>query len=407
MKSTIKILITLTAVLLVMAGCEYDGPTAMYDRPYEETDPPVITSVDPPEAVAGVNFITIYGENFSETLDSNKVYVDGFLSEIVDFDTSFLTIRRPNRTGDSTVIKVVNYETIGHATHSPYKILPVYERYGGFIENAELTALAVSSNGDLYVAQGGSPRVLYHVSSDGSNKTLLGETSRGVTDMKMAPDGKLVLLCNNKSIYKFNVEEKLETEWLSQDERVSFGDFDADGNFYAGGRKTGIVVIKPDLSVATIDLYSNDEIFCMRMFNDALYLLVQTARPDEATPEMAVWRHPIQDANGTLGEKELVVDWAVFEANEESVPIYFTISKEGVIYLSSDDVQSVYSYDMHLQVRDILYKGILPAGGYCLSWGIGNDLYMVQGEDIEGNEVNDLIRIDMGTSGAPYYGWSK
>jgi len=58
----------------------------------------------------------------------------------------------------------------------------------------------------------------------------------------------------------------------------------------------------------------------------------------------------------------------------------------------------------HLQAGDILYKEILPAGGYCLTWGSGDYMYMIQGEDVEGNEINDLIRIDMGEEGATYYG---
>jgi len=330
-------------------------------------------------------------------LDSNKVYIDGFLAEITGYTASALTIRRPNRTGESTTIKVVNYETIGHATYTPYKIDPVFKTYGGFIENQPFVAVDVDKDENVYLVQR-TPRSIHKIEPDG-NKTILGEASRNVTDMKVAPDGQLVLLCANRDLYKFDVNTGVETEWISQGERVSFGDFDVNGNFYTGGRRTGVVVIKTDLSDESLDFYSGDEILCVRVFEGAVYFLVVAARPDDNTPELAVWKHEIQNANGALGDGTLVVDWAVFGADEDAVPAYFTFSESGLIVLGSDNSQPIFTYDMNSGTADTFYKDILPAGAVAFSWGTGDYLYMIQGGD-----KNDLIRIDMGMAGAPYYG---
>ena len=65
MKSIIKILIALMAFLFVMAGCEYDVAEPQWTKEHQDPPVPVISEVDPPGgAVAGVNTVTIMGENF-------------------------------------------------------------------------------------------------------------------------------------------------------------------------------------------------------------------------------------------------------------------------------------------------------------------------------------------------------
>ena len=72
MKSIIKSLMVLSALLLLVAGCEYDGPTSQWKLVEPETNPPVITEVDPSVALAGMNYITIHGENFTD----NQAYLN-------------------------------------------------------------------------------------------------------------------------------------------------------------------------------------------------------------------------------------------------------------------------------------------------------------------------------------------
>jgi len=396
MKRYQLICLTLFAAAAFFCACEWDGPTALWDQPYEEAPGPSISNVNPAEAEAGVNYITIAGSNFSST-DENigaKVYFDGYHAEVMAITSTEIRVRRPNITGEST-IKVVNLDGFNYASYGPYTVGTAYEPYGDYDGANAFTAMTVDRDENVYTTHM-NPRSVYKVTPDGS-RTEIGLVEKLMTDILVDADGNLVLLFKNDEIHKMNVTTGEETLWIDVGEKVAFGDFDSQGNLYAGGIKTDLVVVQSDETVHLLGTYASDRINAVRVYNGYVYLLVDMNKPDEEHPDLAIWRHPILDASGNLGPAELVLNWEETGEFAESTPADFTFDEDGILYVATDYTYPILMVDPS-GPQDILYKDIIPTEAQTLVWGAGNDLYMVQGD------ADILLRIFMGKSGAPVYG---
>jgi len=384
-------------------GCEYKVAEPMWKKPYVSPPEPKITSVEPPnEAGPGVNYITIYGTHFPSSKDSVKVYFNSVKAEIVSADTNFITVRRPNLVSDSCVIKVAPDRALVVAKFGPYRIPSVFEPYGGFVENKALTSLTIDKSGNFYVIEKDS-RNIYQITPLGE-KTTLGITPGAPPfRIRVAPDGNLILLGNANTadpsygtIYKFDVLTKEGTTWLrlSGGKKVSCGDFDANGILYAGGKKSDLLVIKPDFTVQPTGLYAQDEILDIKVVEretPCIYLLVKGTQ----APILAIWKHAL-GSDGTIGPKELVLDFAVTGEYATYTPKSIAISgaEKKIVLIGTDAPSPILMYDEERQQVDILYKGIIPS--YCqqLAWGSGPEVYMI----LAGTEWN-LLKINVGLHG--------
>ena len=223
------IILSLLAVLVVtMTGCEYDGPTAMYYQTHDSAPTPVITRLEPDSvAPAGVNYITILGENFAETLEDNYIYFNNIVAEIVNGSTTSIIVRRPNLVGDSVMVKVVSYDAIEDGKYYPYQIDPVMERYGSFFSNLQLNAIAVDDDENLYIIETSN---VYKITPD-REKTTIGQVEGIVYDARTAPSGELILLLNNSIINQMDITTGEVTKWAEVAKSVRYGDFDSQGNF--------------------------------------------------------------------------------------------------------------------------------------------------------------------------------
>lgn len=385
-------------LIMIMTSCEYDGPTAMYYQKRAQATPPVITKLNPDKAaLAGVNYITIAGENFSEVAEKNKVYIDGYQAEIVNHSDTSIRIRRPNRSGDSMLVKVTVFGAIEIAEYGPYNIDPVFSLYGKFLSSVELGATVVDKNENVYIFENNTPtRYIYKITPDGE-RTILGSNPilSMVYDAIVGPNGNIFIFMKQREIYQLDLASGADTigVWTSVTKRVSLGDFDSFGNLYTtGARKTDLTVVKSDLSSRLLGLYANDEIFWIRVHENFVYVLVELATSDEANPKLAIWRHVILDSDGNLGDRELVLDWSKSGEFAESNPKTFTFSDDGNIYIGTDYVHPIMFFDPDNGKKDIVYKGILSSSAENLVWGNGNYLYMILGRP----DWN-LLRIDMGS----------
>jgi hypothetical protein len=396
-KGMINIYLFLIALLAIHFRCEYDGPTAMYNHKHAATTPPVISGLEPSSvAPAGYNYLKILGENFDASPEKNFVYFNTVPAEVVNSTTTAITVRRPNQTGDSLTVMVATLEAIEIGEYGPYKVEPVYAAYGQLVETDKIGSVAVDADENVYFTQ--APRDVFKVQPDGTT-TLLGSSSRAVTDSRVGPGGKLVMLMAYRRIYAMDLATGEETEWANVGEAVSYGDFDEYGNFYAGGEETDLITIKPDTTFSKLGVYMADTIACVRVYDRYVYLLVKPAAPDDSNPAVAIWRHKIQNANGSLSARELVLD--LLEMNfEAGTQVYdFTFSDDGILLIGTDNSSPLITYNVESNEQDIFYKGILPPAAHNLVWGNGNYIYVAQG-----GENWSLVRIDVGGQGATYYG---
>jgi len=377
-------------ILWIITGCEYEGPTSPWNLLEEETDSPEITEVVPSVAIPGINYLTIHGENFTDNQDEVNVYINGYNAEIVDFSDSLIMIRRPDRSGDSLSIKVDVFGTVNLGRWEPYAISSVYEPFGEFLSGTALGCLTMDQDKNIYLVENSSTHDFFKVTPSGK-KEQVGNGVGTIYEAAVDPNGKLYYFRNRKEIYTVESDTVLEyTELLN---KVNTGIFDSHGVLYATGKRADINIILPDTSVKMAGLYIDDEVFCLRIVDNMLYALIEIRNPDASHPATAIWRHQIQDDQGTLGDAELVFDWAsAGESYEESSPVTFAVDPQGGVYIGSDNVAPILYYNPDTGNIDAIYKGVVPSAASKLLWGYDNFLYMVY----SGESSEDLFRIDMG-----------
>lgn len=395
--------VLLTAIIPFAAGCEFDVAKPQWENDFTEPAEPVITEIIPADAaIAGVNTITINGQNFATAPDINDIYFNNVKAENLTSSASSIVVRRPNIAADECVIKVVSSSALVVVKHEPYRVDKVVERYGDFIDNIELSVLTEDDAGNLYVIETDTRNIIKYL--PGGEKVTIGTASRPAYDAVIGPDGRMYIAENNRAIDVVDLQTGTVERWvrLPSGRVVHHGDFDNEGYYYCGGRRSRLVIVAPDEDQTVTDTdeeYRSDEIMGVRVFDGYVYLLVLSDSPDEFTPEWAVWRNQIL-GNGAVGEKELVLDLSKFSANDStSLDVTsFNFSSDGKMYLSVNDENTLVVYDMASDKMDHFYKGILP--GYCkyFNWGNSTSIYMITGNSELGEEWT-VYKVDMGITG--------
>jgi hypothetical protein len=402
----------LAPCMTILVGCEYDVVQPMWDKPAPTVTTPTITGVIPPQAApAGVNMITIQGQSFSDSLTDMTVYFNSTMAEIVSTSSTSLTVRRPNLFAASAEIKIVSAKAYLAAKISPYSVDTVMERYGAFVANIPLAAVAVDGAEDIYVVALGTPYTFWKVTPDGAASQLsITDVSpaikRTYTDARIH-NGNLYLIGRlQREIQVADLSTGQLTRWtrLPSGLPVNFGDFDANGNFYTGGTSTDLCVVPPnppvDLTTAQIKTagsYRTEEILAIRVFDGYLYV---ASRQANTTTPAKIWSHTI-DAAGNLGSQSLVVDLAGFSSSAVRA---IAFSATGQVYIAIDDVNPLVVFDPATNALDYFYKGILPSNGKQSAWGSGQNLYMIS-NDPSAQTANkwNIVRVRMGTPGVSYF----
>jgi hypothetical protein len=391
----------LTALLgLVVTSCEYDVAEPQWDKDYTLASSPVISGVEPAgEAAPGVNTITIHGEGFVGISNTNGVYFEvpettTVLAEIVEMTPTFIIVRRPNLATQSANIKI-NSDSAGLVVkYGPYRIDPVLQQYGSFLENLQLGSIAVDNAENLYVTEYVS-RLIRKVTVDGQ-KSVVDTVTRPPTDSRVGPDGHLYVLESNRLVERLNLQSGEVEPWhrLSANRQLRFGDFDANGNLYAGGVRTDLWVIHQDSTSATADVYASDEILSVRESSGYIYVAARTA--NETYPSR-IYRHTY-DASGTLGAQELVLDLGTTAQFDTLAITSLAFSSDGKIIISTDAPNPLLVFNPANGSLDYFYKSILPPYSKQLAWGNQNYLYTIIGNTTPAQNWT-VYRVDMGING--------
>ena len=159
-QAVLKAMLSAAVLMAVMTGCKYDVAEPQWYKPFEAPASPTITQIQPSQATAGVNTITIVGTNFADAPYVNGVYFDNVTAEIISASSTSITVRRPNLVTDSAVVKVVPPRALTVAKQGPYKISPVVTRYGGFLSNVQLSTVTLDAQENMYVVETPSRNVV-------------------------------------------------------------------------------------------------------------------------------------------------------------------------------------------------------------------------------------------------------
>lgn len=416
-----------SALIVVMTGCKYDVAEPLWDSPASTTTAATITSIDPAQASAGVNYITIHGTNFTGALDSTKiqssfidttysrdttilysgVYFDKVLAEIVECSSTMIKVRRPNIASSSCIIKVAPSKAL-LAAKTNYSIDAVVASYGNFIDNVQFATVAMDKAENLYTVAT-STRVITKVAPTGDKTVFTGLATKAPTDASVNPAGdKMYLLSTARKIDVVDLQTgsvallPLPTSGnqLPSGKLVAFGDFDTSGYFYCGGVRTGIIVIPPSLVIPTATLYTADNITAMRVYKGYLYVLV---KPATGTPALVINRHLI-GVNGALGAQEqwLVLDQTIAGTSTTTIKS-LAFAANGTLYLCTNLTNPIFIVDPVTKNVDYLYKGIIPAYGsqFCsfskqVSSSLVTYLYVITGDGSTQQQYN-VYQVNLGS----------
>ncbi|MBP7460121.1 MAG: IPT/TIG domain-containing protein [Candidatus Delongbacteria bacterium] len=365
-----------------------DLPASIY-QPDTGAPTPVISSVTPPNsAYAGYTQITIQGENFSQVLENNYVYFNNVKATLLTASPTSLTLIPPLVAGDSFAIKIAVSGAFVMAEYKKYSLELLSEEYGGFSDVDAVVAMDCDKNENLFVLLSNE---IVKVAPDQSKTRVTNEGISAPVGCRVGENGSYVFYAKTKRLYKVPVEggATVTVNSAMTKEKIECFDFDANGNIFIAA-KNGITRMKPDGTNAVIQAFTGTKLLNIRVFDGYVY----------AASADSIWRSPIQDADGTLGDKELVYDWkSTVGAAGGGVITSFTFSETGSIIASSELVSALYLIEKSSSgyspavpfLQEILN---LPGSSVC--WG--NDRYLYY------NIGNRVIRIKMEQKGAPYHG---
>jgi hypothetical protein len=419
-------LFVVTSLIMVIIGCKYDVAEPLWNSPPASSTEVSITNVDPAQATPGVNYITIHGTNLLGALDSNKVRVtryndttgavvrdttymfiyNGILfnniqATVLELSPTMIKVNRPNVASDDCTIKIASEQALASVKFGPYKIDAVMEPFGGFVANVILGAIAIDNAENVYVINGVTPFNIYKITPTG-DKTVIGVAPWIPTDASIGPDGNLYYTNNvvpttlkpkEIRMVDVNAQSTADSLWsaLNIVKNINFGDFASNGNFYAGGRRTSVVVVRPNHSTRVDAYYATDTILAMRAFNNYLYVGVRAG----------IWRHSLSDTS-VIGAPEQVIDLTQGILAAARPLKAFSFSSDGTkMYIGTDSkypvlVADATTFPISIDKVEPLYKDILPTN--CKQFCFGNKIFMISGNASPAVTWN-VYKIDVGTDG--------
>lgn len=391
-------------ISLVMFSCEDPNyPENIWDEDDQGNASPSISSVEPEgSAFAGIDTLTINGQNFSENTSANLVYFNNMLGNVISATSTSLRVVTPNLVSDSVQIRVAVQGAFLFADHSSlYTLTAAVSDYGPFDQFTDIFSLDLDRDENLIVSMDGSPNAeFWIVDTNQDSAVWSGALAKG-SGMKLGPTGSVYFVNYQRYLYKDEQgTPKENTEIFKRlNGNATDLDFDSNGNLFAGGTGSTIDVVDINddggLTSGITEAKNLDtlDILSLRVFNDYLYVLTTTVASDQA-----IYKMQILDDSGSLGDLELVFDWSAY-TNKLSSALCFTLSEAGDLFVGSDSDDQPLTYIQNGNASGF-YSSILTAPISYMAWGNSNYLYLINKTE----ETNRVQRVDTRMSGADYYG---
>ncbi len=402
----------LSLILMVLSFACKDIPENQIWPPDTSQDAvrPEITKVYPDAmsmdadsvAFAGVGILYIEGKNFSSQPENDRVYFNGVRGEVLEASTTLLKVKIPNVVGDSVRVHVSVKGALMFAKYKdqdyygPFRTKSVLKAYKAIDKFVDATGLAVDSDDNVYVLTT-DKKILKLTDPDSTAEEWATATFITTPCMRMGPDTNIYVTRGIKSLYKVSKGGKT-TKFVSAHTKVSYLDFDANGNLFAGGKGGTIECIKPDSSVVTVADYTDYIINSLRVYDGYVYVAATYDGKDSTVIQEGIWKNEILDANGNLGANQLVIDWAQFVGTDGPNIESITFDEDGEMYIGLSKDHAIYLLNHGIY----FYDEVLVPPATVLSFGNKNYLYI--NKHAESADDRAVIRVEVSTKGAIYYG---
>ncbi len=400
----------LFGMLALFPACEKDVPPVVWDPNQAGAGAPLISSVSPPSALAGITQVTLSGANFSPIDTNNTVYFGAKAGTVLSATQTSLVVLAPDLDEGAYQIKVVVAGAYQSASFGPYTVQHAGIEYGGFTDLDETYSIAVDASENLYAqlkaVTGDTARVfLIAPVAPYTGKVLFGTLKDAglrpwpkASDMRRGPGGYLYMQqTNNANLYRIPPAGGVTQLYVTLPGRASALDFDENGNIFAGGDRAGMSVVLPNGTARSVGSYATMTIKAVRVFNGEVY--VATALPGVSP---GVWKSRILNVNGDLGAPVQVFNWSQAPGTfPASAVLSLAIGADSTIYVGCDNADPVLAIPPSGNPT-ALYPGVLSPPATQLIWGTGQYLYCNRDNAV--GSKRRVIRITMGKNGAPDYG---
>ena len=391
-------------ISLVMFSCEDPNyPENIWDEDDQGNASPSISSVEPEgSAFAGIDTLTINGQNFSENSSANLVYFDNMLGNVINATSTSLKVVTPNLVSDSVQIRVAVQGAFLFADHSSlYTLTAAVSDYGPFDQFTDIFSLDLDRDENLIVSMDGSPNAEFWIVDTNQDSAVWSGALAKASGMKLGPTGSVYFVNYQRFLYKDEQGTPKENSEIFKrlNGNATDLDFDSYGNLFVGGAGSTIDVVDINddggLTSGVTEAKNLDtlDILSLRVLNDYLYVLTTTVTSDQA-----IYKMQILDDSGSLGDIELVFDWSSY-TNKLSSALCFTLSEAGDLFVGSDSDDQPLTYIQNGNASGF-YSSILTAPISYMAWGNSNYLYLINKTE----ETNRVQRVDTRMSGADYYG---
>ncbi len=387
-------------------GCKDEPAPTLFDNipvtPVGET--PVINSVSPDSALAGVTEITINGSNFSSKTNENLIYFNGRLATVLNALPTQLIIKSPglpneSMTSENTVVKIAVLGAELFSNNIDYKLLAAVSILYPFPQNNVPTTITSDGQGNIYASLvvSGLGDGIKKITSEGVYSDY---APRGVetfwSGLKFGPDGILYAAKKLQGIWQiFEGVQPTNAPWVGGaasglGNNIVAIDFDSQGNIFAVGNNKNIYKVKPDKSVTAFPFDAN--LRTVKVFNNSVYVGgIQNSTE-------GVWKLDI--LSDSLGSPEEYFNFSNSYSGKKVNAI--TFAQDGDLYIATDASQQIIIIHPNKDVEP-LYPGLLKTSEVLsFGWDNSTNLYYSRaaGVDSTQNEITPtIIRLNVQKQG--------
>ena len=389
--------------IFILSCEEPDAPDSIWDGNDQGGSTPIVNTVEPSQgAFAGIDTLTIIGQHFSDNLSENLVYFNGMLGNVVGASSTSINVVPPNLVSDSVQINVaVQGAFVFGKYENLYTLSAAVLEYGPFDQFTDIYSLDLDRQENVIVSMNATPDAQFWIVDTNQDSSVWSSSLAKASGMKMGPTGSIYFVNYQRFLYKDEQgTEKENTEIFKRlNGNATDLDFDVNGNLFVGG--TGSTIDHVDIyneggltdGVSEAKNLDTLDIISLKVFNNFIYILTATV-----SFEQAVYKIPILDDSGTLGDLELVFDWSNY-TNKEASAFCFTFNESGDLFIGSNWISQPMTIVKN-GVASGFYNSILTAPIVYMAWGNENYLYVVNKTD----ETNRVQKIDTRMAGADYFG---
>ncbi len=416
MKNTnTRILCFAAALFILMSGCKKDAPTSLYDPNFVPGAQPVVTAITPenaPYALSGVTTLDLVGSNFTTDLSQMIVFFDATPAQILSATPTLIRVKSPAFFKDSVKVKV---SIIGVDKFSDTKYVNIKPSIVNAdsldFEKEKAWAVAADKYGNIYVSMtttGGIGMGVYKFTSTGNRKQYaLKGTETNFSTLKVGPGDTVfaarraiaLFYCDPTAV----VAPKIYVSKTSAPPMNNIDDFDYDAqkNMWGGGDlNTGIYRI--DRNKQTREFPFDGTVRSIRVYNGALYVAARVLTSTDTTE--AVYKFPINAADATLGTPVKYFDLGVQSGYKFNKISAITFDVKGNLYVGTDGAAGIFIVSGQGAAPVPLYGGLIGPAVVTFQWGTGTILYVVRANDPTSKTPQVLLKVDMQTQSAPYFG---